>query len=44
VLSGVDALVLGIFRSANVCALGPSRRYLLLPEEKARIAASKILA
>jgi len=36
--------VLGIFRSANVCALGPSRRYLLLPEEKARIAASKILA
>jgi len=36
--------VLGIFRSANVCALGPNRRYLLLPEEKARIAASKILA
>ena len=44
VVSGVDATVLALFGQPNVCLLGPSRRFLVLPEEKARTAPSKVLA
>ena len=44
VLAGTDAQVLHLFATRNVCPLGSARRFLFLPEEKVRVAASKIVS